>query len=221
MLLLLAEDDRDLAAAIMDYLDLENISCDYAPNGQIALERLLSAQQHYDVIILDINMPFINGITLCQTLRAKHIITPCLMLTARDTLNDKLLGFASGADDYLIKPFAMPELVVRLQALCRRHQATPHVQIADLVLDVVRHQAYRAGELLALSQSEWLLLLSLARASPQIVSREQLEDCLWPDGAPSKDALKMALYRLRHIIDENSHTPLVQTVRGVGVALRP
>jgi len=219
MLVLLVEDDHDLAASIMDYLALEGIDCDYAENGKIALMRLFAPEQHYDSVILDINLPYIDGMTLCKQLRQQAISTPCLMLTARDALADKLLGFQSGADDYLVKPFAMPELVMRLYALVRRYQQPPRLQIRDLVLDIAQQQAYRADKLLLLSHSEWILLLMLARKSPQPVSKEILEDALWPDGAPSKDAFKMVLYRLRQVVDAENAIQLIHTLRGVGVAL--
>ena len=115
---LLVEDDIDLASTIVDYLELETIQCDHASNGLLGLN--LIERQPYQVIILDINMPKMDGLTLCALLRERGLDTPVLMLTARDSLNDKLQGFQVGSDDYLIKPFAMQELVARVQVLARR-----------------------------------------------------------------------------------------------------
>jgi DNA-binding response OmpR family regulator len=219
MLILFVEDNRDLAESVLEYLALDGFECDYAAEGHLALQLLL--KNRYDAIVLDVNIPHVDGLTLCQQLRDAGIATPCLLLTARDSLDDKLRGFACGADDYLVKPFAMAELVVRLQALCRRHQHTHTLKIDDLVLDLATHQASRSGKVLTLSAKEWTLLLALARKSPEVLSREQLEDLLWPNGAPSKDALKMMLYRLRQEVDGNKDAqPLLQTLRGVGTALR-
>jgi len=218
MLILLVEDNRDLAESVLEYLALEGFDCDYAAEGNLALQLLL--ENRYDAIVLDVNIPHVDGLTLCQQLRAAGIATPCLLLTARDSLDDKLRGFACGADDYLVKPFAMAELVVRLHALCRRHQHTHTLKIDNLVLNLATHQASRGGKLLTLSAKEWTLLLALARKSPKVLSREQLEDLLWPNGAPSKEALKMMLYRLRQEVDAKDAPPLLHTLRGVGTALR-
>lgn len=218
MFILFVEDDHDLANSILEYFALENFDCDYAADGRLALQLIL--KQSYDIIILDVHLPYIDGLTLCQKLRAAGIATPCLLLTARDTLDDKLRGFACGADDYLVKPFAMPELIVRLKALCRRHQHVQTLFIDDLIVNVATRQAVRGDRVLTLSSNEWALLLALARKSPEILSREQLEDVLWPDGAPSKEALKMALYRLRQELDRENARPLLHTLRGVGTALR-
>lgn len=116
--LLLVEDDVDLASTIIDYLALEKIYCDHASNGMLAMELL---QQHqFDVVILDINMPHMDGINVCKKMREFGLTTPVLMLTARDTLEDKLAGFNAGTDDYLVKPFAMLELIARIQVLAKR-----------------------------------------------------------------------------------------------------
>ena len=218
MLILFVEDNRDLAESVLEYLALEGFDCDYAAEGNLALQLIL--KNRYDAIVLDVNIPHVDGLTLCQRLREASIATPCLLLTARDSLDDKLRGFACGADDYLVKPFAMAELVVRLHALCRRHQHTHTLKIDDLILDLATHQASRGGKRLTLSAKEWVLLLALARKSPEVMSREQLEDLLWPNGAPSKDALKMMLYRLRQEVDAKDAPPLLHTLRGVGTALR-
>ncbi len=219
MLALLVEDDLDLAALVIEYLESESIECDIAYNGAMGLE--LIRQNKYDVIMLDIMMPRMDGLTLCATIRQQGVSTPCLMLTARDTLDDKLAGFERGADDYLVKPFDLPELVARLQALSRRH-ANPadRLQVADLSLNTKTRQASRNHRTLSLSPIEWQLLEYLMRQSPKVVPRQQLEALIWPDEPPSKDALKTQIYRLRQIVDGKHETPLLHTLRGAGIALR-
>ena len=218
MLLLLVEDDRDLAASVLDYLALEGFDCDHASDGETAWQRL--QKQTYDLLILDVGLPRRDGLDLCQSLRAAGMATPCLMLTARDRLDDKLAGFAAGADDYLVKPFALAELIARLRALGQRHRHSQQLHIADLELDLATRQASRQGRRLNLGGKEWRLLLELARASPAMLSREQLEARLWPDGVPSEHAFKMVVYRLRQELDGETATPLLHTVRGQGLALR-
>ncbi len=221
MLVLLVEDDLGLAELTLEYLAAEGIEADIAYNGVMGLE--LIRAHRYDVIILDVMLPRLDGLSLCARLRELGITTPCLMLTARDSLDDKLAGFAQGADDYLVKPFDLPELVARLQVLARRRTAaTPLLQVADLVLDTTTRQARRGERPLALSPAEWTLLECLMRASPEVVPRSELERLLWPDEPPSRDALKMQLYRLRQLVDSDRDRdrPLLHTLRGIGVALR-
>lgn len=219
MLVLLVEDDLALAELILEYLESESIGCDVAYNGVMGLE-LIKANR-YDVIILDVMMPRMNGLALCAKIRELGLTVPCLMLTARDTLDDKLAGFDHGADDYLVKPFDLPELVARLCALVRRRSAfVPVLQVADLQLDTRTHQAHRAGRPLLLSPTEWKLLEYLMRESPKVVPRDQLESLLWDDDPPSRDALKMQVHRLRKIVDTEHEQPLLHTLRGIGVVLR-
>lgn len=218
MLVLLVEDDRDLAASVMEYLESDGYECDHASDGKAALE--LVQTQAYAAIVLDVNLPRMDGFALCKAMREAGVATPCLMLTARDSLIDKLTGFHSGTDDYLVKPFDMAELSARVGALSLRGRHIQQLAVADLVIDLAARTASRRGRLLSLSGREWDVLVHLARKSPGVVSREQLEDLLWPNGAPSSDALKMFLYRLRQIIDDGESQALMHTIRGHGVALR-
>ncbi|MGO4702044.1 response regulator transcription factor [Dyella sp. 2RAB6] len=218
MLLLLVEDDRDLAASVLEYLESDGYECDHAPDGKAALE-LLQAQA-YAAIVLDVNLPRMDGFALCKAMREAGVATPCLMLTARDSLADKLNGFRSGTDDYLVKPFDMAELSARLGALSQRGRHLQRLAVADLAIDLATRTAARHGRPLSLSGREWQVLVHLARKSPEVVTREQLEDLLWPNGAPSADALKMVLYRLRNVVDDGEAQALVHTIRGHGVALR-
>lgn len=215
---LVVEDDYDLAESVMEYLDLLGMACDHAGDGVQALRMI--QEQSFDAIVLDLSLPKLDGLSVCKTMRAAGIATPCLMLTARDALHQKVEGFSSGADDYLVKPFDMQELVARLRALCRRHNHQPMLVIEDLRLDPKQRTASRGQRSLSLSPQEWTLLLELAKQSPGLVTREHLEERLWPDGAPSKEALKMALHRLRQEIDRAGEPALLQVIRGLGVAMR-
>jgi len=166
-------------------------------------------------------MPRMDGLTLLKSIRQLGVNTPCLMLTARDTLEDKLSGFDHGADDYMVKPFDLPELVARLKVLARRSSNVASVlTVADLQLDTTSHQATRAGRVLTLSPIEWKLLELLMRESPKVVSRQQLEQCAWPHDAPSKDVLKTQIYRLRQLLDTQDEQPLIHTIRGAGICCK-
>lgn len=215
---LLVEDDRDLAESVADYLSLEGMQCDHAYNGQAGLS--LATQQHYDVVLLDIMLPRLDGLNVCERLRANGVDTPVLMLTARDTLADKVAGFQAGTDDYLVKPFALEELVVRTYALAKRRSGqVRRLQVADLVLDLDQCCASRAGTQLKLTPSSLTLLETLLRASPAVVSRQQLEHALWAGESPDSNSLKVHLYYLRQQVDKPFAQTLIHTVAGQGVSL--
>ncbi len=219
MLALLVEDNRDLAENILDYLELEDIECDYTDHGNHALQ--LIQDNNYDVIILDIQLPGSDGYSICTKARALGISTPILMLTAKDTLADKLTGFKAGTDDYLVKPFELEELTMRLLALNKRSMgSTSHSQelsIADLRLNLANQSVYRDKTAINLPPACWKILLELVRQSPSIVSREKLEKILWPDQSPDSEALKSHLYSLRKLIDKPYDKQLIHTKRGLGV----
>ncbi|GLX77001.1 DNA-binding response regulator [Thalassotalea insulae] len=221
MLALLVEDQADLAELIIDYLESLAIACDYAFDGVNALS--LIENNRYDVIILDVSMPRLNGFSVCQKLRASGNNTPVIFLTARDQLVDKLSGFSSGADDYLTKPFELEELVVRIQVLAKRIVPQRPVQLFELnnlVINYTEHSVRRAGRLIELSPTQWQLLILLAEHSPNIVTRSTIEKTIWPEQEPSKDMVKMLVFRLRSLIDSQDESTLVHTVRGAGIALR-
>lgn len=216
---LLIEDDKDLAEAISDYMELDGFEFDFAYNGSAGLN--LALTNDYDIILTDLNMPKMDGIDVCKSLREKGISTPVLMLTARDTLDDKITGFAAGSDDYLVKPFAMEELKIRLQALIRRSQGTvTSLSIADLSIVLDKHQTTRAGQLLKLPPVCWKMLVCLMRNSPNVVSKAKLEEEVWGDNLPSADSLKVHLFKLRQAIDAPFDNKLIHTVHGVGIAIR-
>ncbi len=216
---LLVEDDRDLAASVADYLLLERISCDHAYNGQAGLT--LASENPYDVILLDLMLPRMDGLAVCEKLRAQGVDTPILMLTARDTLDDKVAGFNAGTDDYLVKPFALEELVVRVMALSKRRSGQMQkLQVADLEMDLQSKSATRAGKPLKLTPTGWTLLETLMRASPAVVSRQALEHSVWPDEVPDTNSLKVHMYNLRQQVDKPFEHNLIHTLSGRGFVLK-
>ncbi|WP_414931269.1 response regulator transcription factor [Vibrio europaeus] len=215
---LLVEDDRDLAASLAEYLQYENIRCDHAYNGLTGLT--LAEKNHYDVILLDLMLPKIDGATVCQKLRKNGSDTPILMLTAKDTLEDIEAGFNSGTDDYLVKPFAMKELALRIKALSRRISSqSKKLIVEDLVYDLQNQCVTRSSQVIELNRLNLKLLELLMRRSPQIVYRSEIEECLWPDDAPESNNLKVQLYQLRQKIDKPFKAKLIETVVGQGIRI--
>ena len=220
--LLIVEDSVDVAENIAEYMESLGHLTDFALNGLSGLHLALS--QDYDVIILDVMLPLMDGLAFCRKFRHEsQSQTPILMLTARDTLADKLAGFKAGTDDYLVKPFELPELAARVEALHRRSQApTPaKLQVADLQLDTGRLKASRAGIPIVLNRACLKLLAALMKASPDVVPRKDLEYTLWGDAPPGSDALRSHMYTLRRLIDKPFEKPLLQTVHGIGYRLVP
>ncbi|GIU53712.1 response regulator transcription factor [Shewanella sp. KT0246] len=219
--LLLVEDDIDLATAIIDYLELEDIQCDHAANGAIGLNLIETNQ--YDVVVLDLNMPKMNGLEVCERIRTQGIDVPILMLTARDTLDDKLVGFSKGADDYLIKPFAMEELIVRTQVLSRRRSGeVSKLMVSDLALDLQSKTATRKEQMLKLSPTAIKILECLLRDSPKVVSREKIMQNVWGDEQPDSNSLKVHMFNLRKAVDGDCEEAqkLIHTITGRGFALK-
>lgn len=218
MHILIVEDNPDLVANLVEFLEERGHSVDIAYNGYTALGFAL--ENDYDAIVLDLMLPGIDGLEVCAKLRAAERQPPILMLTARDSLEDKLDGFASGADDYLVKPFALLELEARLQALVRRNlRGGRRLQVDDLTLDTATLQATRAGQPLDLPPIPLKLLQLLMERSPRVVSRAELERCIWGDSPPDSDALRSHLHQLRALIDKPFARPLLHTVRGFGYRL--
>lgn len=220
MHLLLIEDNPDLVANLSDYLESRGHSIDVAYSGTAGLH--YAEEKRYDAIVLDLMLPGMDGLELCARFRSSGGDTPVLMLTARDTLGDKLDGFASGADDYLVKPFAMQELEARLIALVRRTRqqtAQKVLQVHDLTFDPERLRIERGGRRIELSPIPLRIFTVLIRRSPAIVSREELEREVWGDSPPDSDALRAHIHALRNAIDYKTDTPLVHTLRGIGYQL--
>ncbi len=217
MHVLIVEDNRELADNIADYLESKGQTFDFAKDGITAVQRV--ASEEYDIILLDVMLPGMDGFTVCRTIRAeKNRRVPILMLTSRDTLPDKLTGFESGADDYLVKPFELEELWARLQALYARSAASQNevLKIHDLELNPETHMVQRAHQDITLTKTCFKLLQILMAASPRIVPRAELELKLWDDMPPGSDVLRTNMYTLRNKIDKPFSKPLLQTVHGVG-----
>ena len=222
MRILIVEDHPDILANLYGFLEPKGHQLDSARNGYGGLA--LASEHDYDVIVLDIMLPGLNGLELCQKLRTElGKATPVLMLTARDSLPDKVAGFDSGADDYLVKPFSLVELEVRLKALVRRAGATHGVpaplRFGELSYDPGTQEAMRAGVPVLLAKTGYILLRCLLAAAPRIVTRETLEDAVWGDDRPDSDALRTHIHALRQAIDKPFAAPMLQTVAGVGYKL--
>lgn len=219
---LLVEDDRDLAGNIIDYLALVDIECDYCEKAETASSLL--EHNRYNVIVLDIQLPGMNGFDWCASLREKSVDTPVLMLTARDTLADKLAGFDSGAEDYVVKPFDLCELEARIRVLHRRFNRLPPVtsdlRVADLIMNADTHSVTRGGKPLKITRFGWQLLQELMLHSPRVVTKEKLEYLLWPEKPANAEALKSHIYSLRKAVDEGHELKLIHTIRGVGLCIK-
>jgi DNA-binding response OmpR family regulator len=220
--ILLVEDNADLAANIGEFLLSRGQDVDHACDGRTGLR--LAVSNPYDALILDLGLPGMDGLALCQRLReGAHRDLSILMLTARDTELDKLKGFDAGADDYLTKPFSLPELLARLKALKRRQSDTGSVlEVADLSLDPRTLIVRRAGRRIELAPTALRLLEQLMRAAPGVVTRIQIERTIWGGDPPQSDAaLRGHVHALRAAIDGAGEPRLLQTVHGIGYRLAP
>jgi len=220
--IILVEDHRQLAQTVVEFLEQEGATVDYAGNTSLARE--LVQEHHYDLMLLDVMLPGEDGYSFCQYLRKELALDlPVIFMTARDQLEDKLEGFDRGGDDYIVKPFALPELAARVSALIRRQRkevTANTLQVADLELDPARQEVRRAGQLLKLSPTAFRILRILMRESPKVVSREQLEHELWGDLVPDSDALRSHLYNLRKAVDKPFENALLNTLPGVGFSIQ-
>jgi DNA-binding response OmpR family regulator len=218
---LIVEDHQDLAANIGDFLEAGGMTVDFAADGMTALQ--LCNQHNYDALVLDIMMPGIDGFEVCQRVREDlQQDMPIIMLTARDTLDDKLSGFAQGSDDYLVKPFEMKELEARLVSHIRRHRGeldSKSLQVADIVFEPKTMRVLRGGEVIRLSPIMLQILRILMRESPKLVTREKLEAEIWGEDTPDSDTLRSHLYNLRKLIDKPFQQNLLHTIPGIGYKL--
>jgi len=220
-LVLLVEDNRGISEMVGEYLERRGYSLDYAADGVTGLH--LAVTNSYDVVILDLMLPGMDGTEVCRKLRqdAKRS-TPVLMLTARDTLEDKVTGLDAGADDYLVKPFEIKELEARLRALIRRDRrqvSQEMLRVGDMVLDTATLRLTRAGKDLQVSPIGLRLLTILMRESPRVVSRRDIEREVWGDMLPDSDTLRSHLYNLRKVIDKPFMKPLLHTIHSAGYRL--
>ena len=221
MKILVIEDNKDIAANIADYFEPLGHSLDFAADGLVGLH--LAVTENFDVIVLDLMLPGIDGIALCQKLRNDaNMDTPVLMLTARDLLDDKLAGFKAGADDYLVKPFSVKELEVRLEALIKRTQASKNnstLAVADLSFNTETLEISRAGKKIELNPIQRRLLQLLMENSHRVVQRDELEQHIWGDILPDKDILRTHIYNLRNLIDKPFAEKLLHTFHSAGYRL--
>jgi DNA-binding response OmpR family regulator len=218
MRLLVIEDNRNLIANLFDHFEARGHTLDAAPDGITGLH--LAATQSYDAVVLDWMLPRLEGPEVLRRLREEHgSAVPVIMLTARDELPDKIVGFRAGADDYLTKPFALPELEVRLEALMARahgRQRRKVLEVHDLRLDLDTLEASRAGKALHLFPACRKLLEVLLRASPAAVTRERLEQALWGEDPPDRDMLRSHIYELRRSVDGSFQEKLIHTLPRTG-----
>jgi two-component system, OmpR family, copper resistance phosphate regulon response regulator CusR len=221
--ILVVEDEAKVARALCEGLEREKYAVVVAPTGEEGF--FLVNAEEFDLVILDLMLPGRDGLQVLATLRKRGLQTPVLILTARDAIEDRVLGLDSGADDYLVKPFAFPELLARIRARLRRGRAeqAPHLRLADLEMDVVTRKARRGGHYLELTAREFELLEYLLRHKEQVVSREMLARDVWKETAratPLDNVMDVHITRLRRKVDEPFDRKLIHTVRGVGFALR-
>ena len=217
MRILVIEDNRDIAANLGDFLEDRGHTVDYAADGVAGLH--LAVVNDFDAVILDLNLPGMDGLEVCKLLRAEgRKQTPVLMLTARDSLDSKLAGFDSGADDYLVKPFALQEVEARLSVLARRGKAAqPRVlHVADLEYNLDTLEVMRGGKAIQLNPTALKILQSLMEASPSVVTRLELENRVWGEELPDSDSLRVHIHGLRAAIDKPFDKALIQTRHGIG-----
>ncbi|WP_068546103.1 response regulator transcription factor [Thalassotalea crassostreae] len=218
---LIVEDNFNIAESIGDYLLLYDVMVDFAYNGESALE--LVADNSYDVIVMDIMMPKLDGIrTVSHIRQVLQCNTPIIFLTAKDTIEDKLTAFKSGGDDYLVKPFSLDELYVRLLALSSRGGRTDIGKLTykDLEFDVQTGELTRDGNPIKLSNLQLKIVSELMRSAPNIVSKSKLSSAVWGDDSPDTDALRSHMYVIRNAIDKKFTENRVETVHGKGYRIQ-
>ena len=222
----LAEDEPRLARSYRRNLEDEGHTVEVATDGEEALRCLLDRYRLFDVIILDILLPRRDGITICRELRQRGIHTPILLLTALDQTEEKVAGLDAGADDYLTKPFPLPELLARLRALARRSHdistgEASQIVVGDLIIDLLRHEVRRGDTFIPLTAREFALLEMLARNAGRVLRRAHLQAQIWPEGTEAgSNVLDAYIHYLRDKIDRDGEAPLIATIRGVGYMLR-
>ena len=220
--ILLVEDDARIADFVGRGLQAEGYAIERAATGREAL--LLAAEGQFQLLILDLGLPDISGQRVCEELRTQGLATPILMLTARDTLQDKVTGLRAGADDYLTKPFAFEELLARIEALLRRGTVLPaeppELTLADLVMNTSTHEVRRSGTLIDLTPKEYSLLECFLRAPGKVVSRTRILEQVWGYSAdPLTNVVDVYVRQLRRKLDEGHEVKLLKTVRGFGYRL--
>ncbi len=219
--ILVVEDESKVARAIREGLERQGHQVVIAPTGEEGF--FLVNAEEFDLVILDLMLPGRDGLQVLSTLRKRGLETKVLILTARDAIEDRVQGLDRGADDYLVKPFAFPELLARVRALLRRTEQGPQLRLGDLEMNVVTRNAKRRGQYLELTGREFELLEYLLRHKDQVVSREMLARNVWKESAratPLDNVMDVHINRLRRKVDEPFDRKLIHTVRGVGFVLR-
>lgn len=221
MKLLIVEDDFDLNRTLCKLLKTQKYSLDAAYNGEEALDFL--AVSDYDLIILDVMMPKMDGFTFLETIRSQGLRVPVLMLTARDALEDRVMGLDTGADDYLVKPFEFDELLARIRALLRRNSnqvLDNRIQVADITIDLSQKQVYRQQTLVDLTSKEYQLLEYLASHQGQVISRDQIREHVWNfDYDGESNIIDVLIKNLRRKLDQDREGSIITTKRGLGYVI--
>jgi DNA-binding response OmpR family regulator len=223
MRILVIEDELKLAQALQEGLEAEQYGVALARSGEDGF--YLSQTESFDLLILDVMLPGRSGVEILASMRHHGFKTPVLMLTARDTVEDRVRGLDAGADDYLVKPFAFPELLARIRALARRGvpETSPRLRVGDLEVDVIGRSVTRAGQALDLTAREFELLEYLVRHQGHVVSREMLTRDVWKEAGrhtPLDNVIDVHVARLRRKVDDQFSQKIVHTVRGVGFVVR-
>ncbi len=221
MTILVIEDEKKLAGILKRILRTERYSVDIASDGEEGL--LKAMKNNYALIILDLMLPKKDGMTVCRELREHHVHTPVIMLTARGTVEDRVSGLDTGADDYLIKPFGMTELLARIRSILRRRKTSDPdiVKIGNLVMDRKKHEVSRSGVVIPLTPKEYKLLNTLLSNPGEAINRRKLIDEAWgPEFEETNNELNVHIKYLRSKIDTKKEKPLIQTIRGVGFTLK-
>ncbi len=221
MRILLVEDEKKVARFIQQGLEEEHYAVDVAHDGEKGLHMALN--ENYDLLILDVMLPKLNGLDLIKAVRANKRTTPTLMLTAKSATEDKVAGLDSGADDYLTKPFAFEELLARVRSLLRRgaQEKSIILRVADLELDTVTHKAKRGGKTIELTAKEYALLEYLMRNKGRVLSRTIISEHIWDYNFDTgTNIIDVYVNHLRNKIDEGYEPKLIHTVRGVGYVMK-
>ncbi|WP_026376793.1 response regulator transcription factor [Aestuariibacter salexigens] len=219
--ILLIEDTQAIATQVYDFLENAGFIVDYASTGRQGVE--MATISAYDVVVLDLMLPDISGIDVCKQLKQRCDPAPSIiMLTARDSLDDKSEGFTAGADDYLTKPFELVELQLRCQALSKRQhvQQRSEIVIGDLVINTHTKQAFRDTQPLTLSATDFAILMLLVDAYPAAVSRQQVIQKIWGEDFPDSDVLRSHIYTLRKVLDKPFASNMLVTIHGIGFRLQ-
>lgn len=221
MTILVVEDEIKIVRFIKKGLEMEHYTVDSARDGEEALEK--AEINNYDLIILDLMLPKISGVEVCRKLRESKVETPIIMLTAKDTVEDRIKGLDAGADDYLVKPFAFGELVARIRALLRREKTVknPKLQLGGLILDPATHEVFRDGKEIKLSSKEYRLLDYMMRRPGQVCTRTMIGEHIWGyNFTDDSNVIDVYISYLRKKVDKGFHNKLIHTVRDVGYKIQ-